>query len=119
MLASMKAPAQYGTSRFPVGACRETMDERIRTRMDDTRRLLFEHLDEDVHQRLRVQLADAKAQLDRFGKRFWALTRFMLRDQARFDDNALASWGRASCLESCGCQNSFRLCRLLNGISMS
>lgn len=68
----------------------QEMDEHIRTRMDDTRRLLFEHFDEDVHQRLRMQLADAKAQLDRFGKRFWALTRFMLRDQARFDDQALA-----------------------------
>lgn len=68
----------------------QEMDERIRARMDDTRRLLFEHFDEDVHQRLRVQLADAKAQLDRFGKRFWALTRFMLHDHARFDDEGLA-----------------------------
>jgi hypothetical protein len=46
------------------------MDEQIRTRMDDTRRTLFEHFDEDVHQRLRLQLDDAKAQLDRFGQRF-------------------------------------------------
>lgn len=66
------------------------MDESIRTRMDDTRRTLFEHFDEDVHQRLRLQLDDAKAQLDRFGQRFWSLTRFMLATQARFDDTALA-----------------------------
>ena len=66
------------------------MDEQIRTRMDDTRRSLFEHFDEDVHQRLRLQLDDAKAQLDRFGQRFWLLTRFMLDDRARFDDGALA-----------------------------
>jgi hypothetical protein len=65
------------------------MDEQIRTRMDDTRRTLFEHFDEDVHQRLRLQLDDAKAQLDRFGQRFWSLTRFMLDDRAHFDDNAL------------------------------
>ena len=70
-------------------ALQQEMDERIRTRMDDTRRLLFEHFDEDVHQRLRLQLADAKAQLDRFGQRFWSLTRFMLDGRARFDDNAL------------------------------
>ena len=63
------------------------MDEQIRTRMDDTRRTLFEHFDEDVHQRLRLQLADAKAQLDRFGQRFWSLTRFMLDGRARFDDD--------------------------------
>ena len=68
----------------------EEMDEGIRTRMDDTRQKLFEHLDEDVHQRLRLQLADAKAQLDRVGQRFWSLTRFMLDDRAHFDDAALA-----------------------------
>ena len=67
----------------------EEMDEGIRTRMDDTRQKLFEHFDEDVHQRLRLQLADAKAQLDRVGQRFWSLTRFILDDRARFDDDAL------------------------------
>ncbi len=66
------------------------MDEQIRTRLDDTRRKLFEHFDEDVHQRLRLQLADAQAQLDRVGKRFWSVTRFMLDGRARFDDAALA-----------------------------
>lgn len=66
------------------------MDEQIRTRMDDTRRTLFEHFDEDVHRRLRLQLDDAKAQLDRFGQRFWALTRFMLEGRAQFRDDALA-----------------------------
>ena len=66
------------------------MDEKIRTRLDDTRRKLFEHFDEDVHQRLRLQLADAQAQLDRVGRRFWSLTRFMLDGQARFDEAALA-----------------------------
>ena len=66
------------------------MDEQIRTRLDDTRRELFEHFDEDVHQRLRFQLADAQAQLDRVGRRFWSLTHFMLDGRARFDDAALA-----------------------------
>jgi SNF2-related domain/Helicase conserved C-terminal domain len=66
------------------------MDEQICTRMADTRRSLFEHFDEDVHQRLRLRFDDAKAQLDRFGRRFWSLTRFMLDDRARFDDQSLA-----------------------------
>lgn len=65
------------------------MDEQIQTRLDDTRRVLFEHFDEDVHQRLRLQLADARARLDRFGKRFWLLTRFMLDERARFEDKTL------------------------------
>lgn len=66
------------------------MDEQIRTRLDDTRRKLFEYFDEDVHQRLRLQLADTQAQLDRVGKRFWSVTRFMLDGRARFDDETLA-----------------------------
>jgi hypothetical protein len=66
------------------------MDEQIRTRLDDTRRALFEHFDEDVHQRLRLRLADARAQLDRVGQRFWSLTRHVLRDRARFDQAGLA-----------------------------
>lgn len=71
-------------------ALQAEMDEQIRTRLDDTRRKLFEHFDDDVHQRLRLQFADAKAQLDRFGQRFWSLTHFMLNERARFDDKALA-----------------------------
>ncbi|MCX7013250.1 MAG: SNF2-related protein [Candidatus Sumerlaeota bacterium] len=71
-------------------ALQAEMDEQIRTRMDDTRRTLFEHFDEDVHQRLRLQLDDAKAQLDRVGRRFWSVTRFILGERARFDDEALA-----------------------------
>ena len=71
-------------------ALQAEMDEQIRSRLDDTRRKLFEHFDEDVHQRLRLQLVNAQAQLDRVGKRFWSLTRFMLADRARFDDAALA-----------------------------
>jgi hypothetical protein len=68
----------------------EEMDDTIRFRMDDTRRKLFERFDEDVHQRLRMRLDDAKAQLDRVGQRFWKLTRYILADRARFDDEALA-----------------------------
>ena len=66
------------------------MDEQICTRLDETRRALFERFDEDVHQRLRLQLADAQAQLDRVGRRFWSLTRFMLDGRARFDNAALS-----------------------------
>jgi len=71
-------------------ALQAEMDEQIRTRLDDTRRALFEHFDEDVHQRLRLRLADARAQLDRVGQRFWSLTRHVLADRARFDEAVLA-----------------------------
>lgn len=71
-------------------ALQAEMDDHIRARLDETRRTLFEHFDQDVHERLRFQLADAQAQLDRVGRRFWALTRFMLAGRARFDEGDLA-----------------------------
>ncbi|NTU58465.1 MAG: DEAD/DEAH box helicase [Chlorobiaceae bacterium] len=71
-------------------ALQSEMDEKIRTRLADTRRTLFENFDEDVHQRLRLQLNNAKAQLDRFSQRFWSLTRFMLNGQAQFYEDLLA-----------------------------
>jgi hypothetical protein len=71
-------------------ALQTEMDERIQARMTDTRKMLLENFDEDVHERLRVQLSDAKFHLDRFSKRFWSLTHFMLEDRARFDEAALA-----------------------------
>lgn len=67
-------------------ALQAEMDEQIRARMNDTRKLLLEHFDEDVHERLRIQLEDTKSHLDRFSKRFWTLTNFMLSDAASFDD---------------------------------
>jgi hypothetical protein len=71
-------------------ALQAEMDECIQARMTDTRKMLLENFDEDVHERLRIQLSDAKAQLDRFSKRFWSLTHFMLHERAQFDDVALA-----------------------------
>ena len=70
-------------------ALQAEMDERIQARMNDTRKMLLENFDEDVHERLRIQLSDAKAQLDRFSKCFWSLTHFMLHDRAQFSDTAL------------------------------
>ena len=52
----------------------EEMEESIRSRLEDTRRILLEHFDEDVHARLRMRLNDAKANLDRIGQLFWRLT---------------------------------------------
>lgn len=71
-------------------ALQRELDEQIQARMDDTRRQLFEHFDEDVHERLRIQLADTRARLDRLSERFWGLTRYILSDRAKFDDEALA-----------------------------
>ncbi len=58
--------------------------------MRKTRQLLIEYFDEDVHARLRMQLESAKQQLDRYGRMFWSLTKYVLNDAAEFDDEELA-----------------------------
>ncbi len=68
----------------------QDLDEQIQSRMKETRKLLLDHFDEDVHERLKVRLDGAKQQLDRIGRLFWALTRFELTDIAAFDDEELA-----------------------------
>lgn len=61
----------------------------IQERMADTQKLLFENFDEDVHQRLKIQLENAKQQLDFFGRRFWLLSEFVLQARAEFEESRL------------------------------
>ena len=67
----------------------EEMEESIKARMDDTRKVLLEQFDEDVHSRLKLRLSDAHANLDRIGRLFWTLSRFILADHASFDNCVL------------------------------
>lgn len=66
------------------------LDEQIQNRIEQTRQTLLEHFDEDVHARLRLQLEDAQAQLDRVGQRFWQITEHILDGRAQFDEASLA-----------------------------
>lgn len=63
---------------------REEMDATIRARIEETRETLLEHFDEDVHARLKMRLDDATEQMDRVSQLFWTVTRYVLRDSARF-----------------------------------
>jgi hypothetical protein len=71
-------------------ALQKELDETISSRIQDTRQILLEHFDEDVHARLRVNLTGAQEQLDRVGRMFWSLTRFILDGKAQFDDQAFS-----------------------------
>lgn len=66
------------------------LDEQIQAKMRDTRELLLEHFDEDVHERLRVNLAGTKERLDHIGRMFWGITRYILQNHARFDDKSFS-----------------------------
>lgn len=66
------------------------LDEQIQTKMRDTRKMLLEHFDEDVHERLKVNLAGTRERLDRIGRLFWSVTRYALQTHADFDDESFA-----------------------------
>jgi superfamily II DNA or RNA helicase len=70
-------------------ALQKELDEIIEARLNDTRRLLLEHFDEDVHARLKVNLSGTRQRLDRVGCMFWELTRFILNAEASFNDREL------------------------------
>ena len=63
------------------------LDEQIQTKMRDTRKLLMEHFDEDVHDRLKVNVVGTQEKLDRIGRMFWGVTKHALDGNAKFDDN--------------------------------
>lgn len=65
----------------------EELDEHIQTKMRVTRQALLEHFDEDVHERLKVNLDGTRERLDRIGRLFWAVTQHSLHNFADFDDS--------------------------------
>lgn len=68
---------------------RSEMDAEITATMEDTRKKLLENFDADVHDRLRVNLAESRDYLGKYEKMLWTVTRFELQDAADFDDGSL------------------------------
>jgi hypothetical protein len=66
------------------------LDESIQSRLEDTKKLLFDNFDEDVHARLKMRLDDAKSQLSKIEHMFWETSKVCLNGNATFDDDALS-----------------------------
>jgi SNF2 family DNA or RNA helicase len=67
----------------------QELDEQIQLKMADTRRILLEHFDEDVHAHIRINYDATLRALDAVGRKFWRLTRHILDGMAEFDEHAL------------------------------
>jgi len=65
------------------------LDQTIQSRLKDTRKILLENFDEDVHSRLRTNLMDTRERMDRFSQMFWLVTQHILEGKAAFNDQAL------------------------------
>lgn len=83
---SCRTPAEIDAA---FDALQASLDEQINSRMAETRKALLENFDSDVHARLKLRLADTERQLDAMGQQLWAITRHVLAEAARFDDETL------------------------------
>ncbi len=68
----------------------QELDEKIKNTLAETQRKLLENFDEEVHERLKLRLSETEQYLDRMSRMFWGLTKNILKDCARFDDNSLS-----------------------------
>jgi len=72
---------------FEFDALQREMEGEIDDRMRQTRQKLLENFDEEVHEKLRVNLRQSNEVLDRYEAWLWQLTRHFLADYAEFDDS--------------------------------
>lgn len=83
----------YQTCRTPEEIQRsfdelqKELDEKIIDQMDQTRKLLLESFDEEVTEKLRINLKESREYISRYENWLWQITKFQLGGQAGFDDN--------------------------------
>ncbi|HEM8292353.1 TPA: DEAD/DEAH box helicase [Providencia stuartii] len=85
----------YDTCRKPqdIELAFEELQKELETDINDklkqTQSQLMEHFDEDVHDKLKLQLDATQARLDKVSRWFWGVTHFALRDKE--DDKEIAN----------------------------
>ena len=85
--------AIYETCRTPetieeaFTALQKELETDINEKMQQTKSLLLENFDEDIHDLLKIQLDAAEQRLDKVGRWFWALTQHELDGKALFEES--------------------------------
>jgi len=75
------------------------LEEKIADRMASTRQNLLEHFDEEVHEKLRVNLAESRDYLNKYEILLWDLTKYYLKDYADFSKNTYSFMLKSKCFE--------------------
>lgn len=87
-----RVQAIYETCRKPedIDAAfkqlQQELEADINEKMKETRQLLLENFDEDIHDLLKLRLDAAEQRLDKVGRWFWAITKHELHSLATFDE---------------------------------
>ena len=64
----------------------QELEADINEKMTETRQLLLENFDEDIHDLLKLRLDAAEQRLDKVGRWFWDITRHELKNYAAFEE---------------------------------
>jgi ERCC4-related helicase len=64
----------------------QELEADINEKMKETRQLLLENFDEDIHDLLKLRLEAAEQRLDKVSRWFWTLTQHELKNLAAFDE---------------------------------
>lgn len=67
-------------------ALQDEMDEKINNSLKDTRQKLLDNFDEDVHEKLKMNIRESQAYLDTYERWLWDLTQYSLCDNADFNE---------------------------------
>jgi ERCC4-related helicase len=74
--------------QFNFDELQQEMEIQIDERIKQTRQKLLENFDEEVHEKLRVNLRESSEVLGKYDAWLWQLTRFYLQPYAKFEDGA-------------------------------
>jgi hypothetical protein len=63
----------------------QELEPQIEENIEHTKKKLLENFDEEVHQRLKINLAEGKEYLNRYEQMLWSITKYALKDVASFN----------------------------------
>ncbi len=66
------------------------LETHINKKLQETQKALIENFDEDIHDLLKITLGEAENRLDKVGRYFWRVSKYMLADHAAFHDDDYA-----------------------------
>lgn len=86
----------YDTCRSPEAIeqafanLQKELEENISEKIKATQQILIENFDEDIHDLLKIKLDQTEERLDKVGRWFWRLTKYIMAGKAAFEDEKFA-----------------------------
>jgi ERCC4-related helicase len=68
----------------------QELEESISQQMTNTKQKLLENFDEEVHEKLKINLAESREYINKYESWLWELTKFSLKNEATFNEEELS-----------------------------